>query len=177
MATLVLDRLHLGAMANPSDSTDPPIWQPATVLSTNDVFKEGEWIFGANNAAAPTTKISIYGGFRVPVNYVGSPVIIVEWTATIITGDVVWDFDYRGVGGNDTTSLDQATFEESVTVTDTAPGATDRRMEVNITGITASFLTAGEWCQFAFSRDGADAADTMAGSARLRNLSFQYADA
>lgn len=86
---------------------------------------------------------------------------------------MVWDFDYRAVGGNDTESLDQSGTQESVSVTDTAPGAANRRMEVSV-NLTSSNLAAGDTVEFLFVRDGTDAADTMAGSAMLFGLEFIY---
>ena len=42
------------------------------------------------NAAAPTTRIGLRGGFSVPKNYVGSAKVIIVWSATVTTGEVVW---------------------------------------------------------------------------------------
>lgn len=177
--TLELSGLHLGAISDPAQATDPAIWQPYTVLATNDVWKHGVWIFGSNNAAAPTVRILIYGSFIVPRNYSAAttdPTIRIYWTSTGTANDCVWDFDYRTVSGNDTTSLDQAGTEEALTVTDTAPGAANRLLETSVT-LTRANLAAGEVVEFLFGRDGADAADTMAFSAILHNLGFRYDDA
>jgi hypothetical protein len=179
MATLDLQGLHLVAISDPTQTTDPAIWQPYSILATNDVWRHGTWVFGANNAAQPTVRIGIYGLFVVPQNYSSTttnPTIRIHWTATLTSGDVVWDFEYRTVGGDDTTSLDQAGTEESVSVTDTAPGATDRLLTASV-ALTRTNLAAGELVEFALFRDGADAADTMAGSAILHGLDFRYADA
>ncbi len=158
------------------DDTGECFPEPYDILATNDVWDRLVLRFGSSNAAQPTVRHGIHGGFVVPKNYVGTAKVVIVWTATLTTGDVVWDFEYRTVGGNDTTSLDQAGTEESLTVTDTAPGAANRRLETSITP-TASNFAVDEEVEFYFARDGVDAADTMAGSALLFSLLFEYADA
>lgn len=150
--------------------------EPYDVLATNDVWKRMIIRCGANNAAQPTVRAGIFGGFTVPKNYVGSAVVVIVWTSTITTGNVVWDFDYRTVAGNDTTSLDQSGTEEAVTVTDAAPGAAHRRLEATV-NLTSANLAADDEVEFFLGRDGVDAADTMAGSALLFNALLQFADA
>lgn len=140
-------------------------------FATNDVWDHLVIAF-----ADTASRKGLAGGFNVPKNYVGTASIIVVWTATAITGNVVWDFDYRAVGGNDAESLDQAGTQESVTVTDAAPGAAHRRMEVALS-LTGTNLTPDDHVTFEFFRDGADVADTMAATALLFDLFFQYSDA
>ena len=159
----------LGAATVP-DTSGNVFFEPYTVKATNDVWGRLVAIF--NDTA---TRLGLRGGFTVPKNYVGAAKIIVVWTATAITGDVVWDFDYRTVGGNDTTSLDQAGVEEALTVTDTAPGAAHRRLEATMTATAANFA-ADEEVEFELFRDGV-AADTMAAAAILFALMFEYSDA
>ncbi len=163
----------LNGSLNPDTSGN--CWQePFAVLATNDVWSGMVYRFGSSNAAAPTTRIGLTGFFRVPDDYVGTCKIIPKWTATLTSGDVAWDLDYRTVSGNDTTSLDQSGTEESVTVTDTAPGAALRQLLPELSPTSANFA-AGETVEWTLFRDGADAADTMAGSAILIDLLFQYA--
>lgn len=165
----------LGAATVPDNSGN--CWQePYTILATNDVWGFLIFRFGNSNAAAPTTRIGLRGRFNVPKNYVGTASIIVVWTATLTSGDVVWDFDYRAVGGNDAESLDQAGTQESVTATDTAPSAANERLEAPLS-LTSANIAADDTVEFELFRDGADAADTMAGSAILIDLLFQYNDA
>lgn len=164
----------LGWATRPDDTGDC-FPEPYDVLATNDVWDRLVFRFGASNAAQPTVRAGVHGGFTVPKNYVGSAVLIIVWTATLTSGNVVFDFEYRTVGGNDTTSLDQSGTEESVTVTDAAPGAAHRRLEATV-NLTSANLAADEEVEFFLARDGADAADTMAGSAILFNALLQYAD-
>lgn len=158
------------------DATGECWFEPFSILATNDVWKHTIVRFGSNNAAAPTVRHGFYGTFDVPENYVGSPVLVIDWSSTLTTNDIVWDFEYRAVGGNDTESLDQAGTQESVTVTDTAPSAALERQEVTI-ALTAGNFAAGDTVEYYFARDGADAADTLAGSGIGVRLKFQYADA
>lgn len=168
-------RLPILGWATRPDDTGDCFFEPYDILATNDVWDRLILRLGASNAAQPTVRGGVHGGFTVPKNYVSTPSVVIVWTSTLITGNVVFDFEYRTVGGDDTTSLDQAGTEESVTVTDTAPGAANRRMETSI-ALTAANFSIDENVFFFFARDGVDAADTLAGSALLVELYLQYAD-
>lgn len=152
------------------DSSGNVFLEPAAVKQSNDPFPQLIAIF--NDTA---TRIGLGGRFTVPKNYVGTPKIAIVWTSTAISGDVEWDFDYRAVGGNDGESLDQAGTQESVNLNDTAPSAAWERMECLIP-LSANFAVDDE-VEFALSRDGTDAGDTMAAAACLFQLLFEYADA
>ena len=162
----------MNATAQP-DSTGECWFEPYSILATNDVWKHLVGRFGSSNAAQPTVRHGFYGSFVVPKDYVGTAKLIPYWTATVTTGNVVWDFDYRSVGGDDTTSLDQTGTEEALTVTDAAPTAANRLLAPSLT-LTSTNLAADEVIEFYFARDGVDAADTMAASAILHALLFEY---
>lgn len=173
MATHQISMLGPGTVPDNSGNC----WQePLTVLATNDVWGFLVWRFGLSNAAAPTTRIGLRGQFTVPQNYVSGAVVIPVWAASLTSGDVVWDLDYRAVGGDDAESLDQAGTQESVSVTDTAGSAAWERLTPSLNPTDGNFA-AGDTVEFELFRDGTDAADTMAGSAVLVDLLFQYADA
>lgn len=152
------------------DTSGNVFFEPFDVKATNDVWDRLVCVF--NDTA---TRIGLHGDFAVPKNYVGAPKIIVVWTSTAITGNAVWDFDYRAVGGNDTESLDQAGTQESVTVTDAAPGAALRRLEAEM-ALTAANLAVDDEVEFTFFRDGTDVAETMAAAGLLFRLLFEYTD-
>ena len=59
---------------------------------------------------------------------------------------------------------------------DTAPSATDERMEFTI-ALTDGNFAAGDTVQFIFSREGADAGDGIAAAVRVFALYFEYNDA
>ena len=155
------------------DASGNVFFEPYSVKATNDIFRHGHFIF--NDTA---TRDLLYGAFNVPKNYVGTASVVIVWTTTAITGNVVWDFDYRTVAGDDAASLDQATVEEAVTVTDAAPSATDERMEVSI-ALTSANFAADETAEFLIARDGAGGpgTDTIAAAVQLVGLYFQYNDA
>lgn len=152
------------------DTSGNVFFEPYTIKATNDVW--GRLVAVFNDTA---TRIGLAGGFTVPKNYVGTAKLIIVWTTTATTGAVVWDFEYRAVGGDDTTSLDQAGTQESLTVTDTAPGAANRRMETSITLTAGNFAVDNE-VEFNFYRDGTDGADTLAAAALGVALLFEYTD-
>lgn len=157
------------------DTSGDSFFEPYTILSTNGSFGHAVLRMGASNAAQPTVRSGVYGSFTVPQDFIsgGTAIIEIIWTATLTSGNVVFDFDYRSIGGDDTTSLDQSGYTETLTVTDAAPTAANRRLKATIT-LNAANLAAGDTLEFFFGRDGADANDTMAGSALVHELRFKY---
>lgn len=147
--------------------------EPYSELATNDVWGGLIFRFGASNSAQPTTRIGLTGRFIVPADYVSGATFVVHWTSTAVTGNVVWDLDYRTVSGDDATSMDQTGAEESITVTDAAPTAAHRRLTATLSPTAANFAP-GETVEFTIFRDGTDAADTLAASAVLFDAYFQY---
>ncbi len=164
-------RIPILGWATVPDASGNVFLEPYDVKATNDVWDRLVVIFNDTS-----TRIGLKGGFTVPKNYVGSPKIVVVWTSTAITNDAVWDFDYRAVGGNDSESLDQTGTQESVTVTDTAPGAAHRRLEA-LMSLTAGNLAVDDEVEFELFRDGAAGGDTMAAAAIVFAVLFEYADA
>ena len=167
MATHRIPILSWGTVPDTSGNV---FFEPYSVKATNDVWDRLVLIY--NDTA---TRLGCAGGFTVPKNYVGTAKIIVVWTATAITGDVEWDFDYRAVGGDNLESLDQAGTQESVNLNDTAPGAAHRRMEVAL-ALTSANLAVDDEVEFELFRDGTDAGDTMAAAAIVFAVLFEYAD-
>lgn len=162
--------------ARPDDTGDCYL-EPMDIRATNDVWDRMILVMGAAAAAAPTVRAGVHGSFTIPKNYVGTAVLVAVWTATVTSNVVVFDFEYRAVGGSDTESLDQSGTQESVTVSTTTgtPSAAWERMETTVSLTSGNFAVDDE-VTFFFARDGVDAADTKAGSALLFNLLFQYAD-
>jgi hypothetical protein len=162
-------RSIFGWNMKPDNSGDVTI-QPFSVLATNDVWDHFVAVFGDT-----ATRIGLHGAFQVPEDYVGGAKFVAEWSSPQTSGDAVIEVDYRAVGGNDAESLDQASNQESLTVTDTAPSAAWERMECEMAA-TAGNFAANDICQFTVFRDGT-ASDTIAGNVVLFNLFFEYADA
>lgn len=170
-------RIPILGFATRPDDTGEAFFEPADInFGSNDLARAFVLALGSGLAAQPTVRHGVYGRFRVPKNYIGSPVVVVEWSATLTSGDVVFDFDYNAVGGNDAESLDPSGWQESETVTDTAPGTARRKLSASFTGITGGNLAVDDIVDFFFGRDGADGSDTMAGRAYAFELTFEYAD-
>ncbi len=143
---------------------------PYTLHATNDNWKLTVFVF-ANTGAV---RINLYGAFDVPKDYVSTPVFVAKWTSQSTTGDVVWDVDYRAVTAGE--SLDQATAQESLSVTDAAPGTTDLMQEATVAATGGNFA-ADDLVEFLISRDLSDASDDLTDNVQLFSLEFQYADA
>ncbi len=163
----------LGPHTLPDDSGDV-FWEPAQVKTTNDFFKHGNWIL--NNSGNDDELFGVLSG-DVPQNYVGNASLIIVWTTTATSGDVEFGFAYRAVGGNDAESLDQSSAQESLLTgnNDTAPNLVNERMEFSI-ALTSSNLAPGDTFQWIFSREGADAGDTMSAALRIIDIQLEYDD-
>ncbi len=142
--------------------------------------------FGSNNERDPliarfidsSSRDGLAGVFGVPQNFDGSTTcnLVILWSSDITTAtNVVWDFEYRSHGGNDTESLDQTgTQESALTVTDAAPSAARELLEASI-ALTDTNFAAGDTVIWELFRDGV-ASDTMVGDAFLFGLFFEYDD-
>lgn len=157
------------------DTTGEAFYEPYSVLATNDQWRHLVIRLGASNSAEPTVKHGLYGKFSVPQNYASNPRIIIHWTSTLTTGNVVFDFDYRAVGGNDAESLDQVGTQQAATVTDAAPSAANNQLEAALS-LSAGNFTAGDTVEFFVGRDGVNVSDTLAGSAIVHSIEFEYTD-
>jgi hypothetical protein len=146
------------------------VWpELASLTQTNDRYPQIVWRFKDS-----ATKDTLGGTFIVPQNYVGTAKVYVYWTSTATSGNVVWGFDYTSIGGDDAESLDPSADQESLTVTDAAPTASQRLLQASVT-LTAGNLAGGDLLQFIVSRVGTGA-DTMAADAVLYAAVFEYAD-
>lgn len=140
------------------------------VKATNDFWLSSVWVFNDTS-----TDLKIHGRFRIPADYSSSPAFNIEWTSTATSGNVRWGISYRGIGGDDSESMDQATAVESVEVTDAAPSAAHERNLVAVGSPTSGNFTAGETVEFLIYREGTDTTnDTMAAAAILFDVYFDY---
>ena len=157
-----------------ADTTGRAYFAPYDNYATNLLFKHHVLVL-----ENPSSNIhGVYGQFQVPEDYVDTAVMRVLWTTQVTTGTVVFFFNYRAVGGNDTESLDQATFQEQIDIQDVAPSAIDERM--NVSGsVTDSNFAAGDSVGFFFGRDGVVGVpdDDLADAVQVVELIFEYADA
>ena len=155
------------------DTSGNIFFEPFPIKATNDRWDHGNFVFNDTS-----TEIAVFGTFNIPKNYTTTtaPRIVVVWTATPSTGTIVWDFNYRAVGGDNSESLDQAGTQEALSVSDSAPTAGFNRMEAYLT-LTAANLVADDTVEFDLTRDGSNASDTLAVAGLLFNLLFEYVDA
>lgn len=145
--------------------------------------------FGSNNINDPlilnftntSTDDEVWGTFDVPNNYSSAttdPTIRFVWSSdqTSASGNVIWGLSYLAVTGNDTETLDPASFTQSgLTVTDAGPSAARERLEASI-ALTRANIAAQDTILFKAFRNGTGS-DTLNGSAFLFQLIFQYDDA
>lgn len=154
------------------DSSGRAFFEPYDVKATNDLFKH---FVGVLNDPAGGQAHGFYGRFNVPKNYVGTPKVYPVWTSTAIVGNCKLDFDYRAIGGDDAESLDQASFQEALALTDAAPSAAHERNTPSFT-LTAANLAADDTVLFYLTREDGAGTDTMAAAALLHDLIFEYTD-
>lgn len=167
MATHTMD---LTGLLTPDPSqTAPCYWAPVSILDTNDKHK-GDQVLCFPDGSVKTIASC---GFRVPDNYVGTAKFIVIWKTTLTSGAVVWDVDYNAIAVGE--SMDPSSFDESLTVTDTAAGTTNFRNDAEVSATSGNF-TIGDRVAVSVARDLADGSDTLAGIAQLAGFFFQYAD-
>lgn len=131
--------------------------QPAQVNAPAGTY--GGMVYIASSTSAKT---GFYGTIDIPDNFASSSAQIkVNWTATsTASGNVVFDFDYRCVGGDNTTSLYSATFQESTTTTVANPTTGGFRKNTTLNINAGYYCSAGDTMEFFLARDGADGADT-----------------
>lgn len=158
----------IGSAALP-DSSGSVFFEPSEIKDSNDRYKHTVLIFDD-----VSLKIGISTRVRVPQNYVGTPVVVVVWKATATSGAVVWDVEYTSVANAE--SLDPSSDQEAVTAATTTNGTARTRQETTL-ALTAANLAVGDELLLKLSRDGADAADTMAAAAIVEAVYLRYADA
>lgn len=152
------------------DGSGDVFFEPYSVKATNDRWPHLVAIFNDTG-----TELGLRGVFVVPQNYSSAAVIKLIWTATATSGNVVWAFDYRAVGGDDAESLDQTGEQETVNVTDAAPTSAHNRLVASLT-LTDGNFAAGDLVEFEIVRAGGDASDDMAAAAILHGAVFEYSD-
>ncbi len=143
-------------------------FEPYSIESVN---RKGQ-ILKFNNSGA---RDMIRGHFEIPTDFVSGAKLLIVWSSAIVANALQWELDYRSVGGSDTESMDQATFQQTLGLTTGAgePSVAHERMTDEIP-MTDADLAADDTCQFEFGRDSGDAADTKAGPAWIVGLFFKY---
>lgn len=142
------------------------------VSATNDQWDRLVYLFpddGSNDTR-------LFGGFVVPKNFVGSPVIGWCWTTGVIAGSVSWEIGYLDVTGDDAESLDQNTIRQTDQQLIVVAGTAFNRLEDTASFTASNFAVDDEIHVYIRRRTNTDALDTAAGPAILFNMFFQYSD-
>lgn len=144
--------------------------QPSTINAPASI--SGNMVYIASSTSAKT---GFYGTIALPKNFASSTSqIVVGWTATSTgTGNVVFDFDYRCVSGDNTTSLYQTSWQESTTTTVANPTTGGFRKKTIIDINTGYWCSAEDTMQFYIARDGADGADTSTVDTEIYSASLK----
>lgn len=153
------------------DAGGDVFFEPYSIESTN----RNGMILKFNNSGA---RDMIRGHFEIPQNWVGTSLLGIVWSSATTANAMQWEFDYRAIGGSDTESFDQATFQRTLGLQTGAPepSAAHERMTDTI-AMTDADLAVGDTVQFEFGRDSGDANDTKAGTVWVIGLFFVYNDA
>jgi len=164
---MALQRIPILNAFHAPDANGDTYWEPMGVtFGSNDRYNYLLLAF-ADQAA----KEGVYVAFMVPLDYVGSPAIGGVWTTTATTGDVIWDMEYTAV--DDAETLDPSSDQGSGTVTETAKGTARQANDFSMS-LPASDFAPGDVVIGFFSRDGVN--DTLAATAWIANLYFEYSD-
>lgn len=157
------------------DTSGSVYWQPSSVLDTNDRFPHEVLVLPDSG-----TDIAASAQFAVPKNYSSTttdPTVVIVWRSSATTGDLRVTVATYVASGDNTTSMDPTTdTEASAAVTDTAGGAAMRRMEFSVT-LTKANYSADASVLLKLTRTGSNVGDTLAASAIVEDVLFQYADA
>lgn len=169
MATHKIDLLGAGTLPDTSGNV---YQEPASVnMQVNDRYPNLVFVF-----ADTSTRDTLGIAFRVPQNYVGTPLVGLVWATTVTTGNARLEFDYTAIadGESGDPSADQQTVASTVAVP-----ATARLIKVTEIALTAGNFAAGDLVMARIARDGAEAGplDTAAASVYLLAAYFSYADA
>lgn len=151
------------------DNSGAVYQQPYTVEDSAAVIDPLVWILEDSG-----TKIGLSGKFKIPENYVGTAKITVLWNANATSGAAVFDLSYLArTTGED---MGAAATDTTDTVTTTTNGTAFNLNESSMT-LTSADFAAGDTVPFEVFRDGANASDTLAVSAIIWDIVFEYADA
>lgn len=160
-------RIPILGHATVPDVSGEVFFEPYAIEDTGAVINPLVLVFQNSG-----TKDGVRGSFQVPQNYVGSPVLRIVWTANATSGTVVFDWSVLPRSGTE----DMGAAAARTTETDsTTKGGTAFTRETNDITLTAGDYVAGDEVLFELFRD--TITDTMAASALVFGVYFEYADA
>lgn len=162
-------RIYFGQRLEP-DSSGNVFWRPASIEDANDLYP-GQQVLAYKDSG---TKIGAAARVQVPKNYIGTAKIGVRWRTTATSGTFVLDVDYRAIANNE--SSDPTTHQESLSANEVAD-ANARDLNDLEVSLTSANLAVDDSLYVLISRDGADAADTIADEVEIVDAWLEYADA
>lgn len=104
--------------------------------------------------------------FLLPSDFTSTIDATIIWSTTATTGNIEWSLSSICTATN-ATETDDPAFNTPSTVVTAAPGIANRIQTSTITGLTITGCAAGEFLHLRIFRDGNDAQDTIAATARL----------
>jgi len=151
------------------DASGNVFFESYGVKDTNDIFPAEVLVF--NDSARDD---QAFAHIRIPDDYSSGAEFSIVWTSTATTGNVRWAVAYFVVSGNDVQSFDTTATQEKLEVTDAAPSAAHERLRAQTTSPAGANFVAGDNLLIILSREGADAADTMAAAAIVFDAYLEY---
>jgi hypothetical protein len=121
----------------------------------------------------PSSRIGLRGSFEVPKNYVDTPKFVVTWAGSPTSGAVEWDADYHTMTAGETFKPTSGIYTVNQ---DGGPANAWNKLETSLT-LTSTQFAVDDTVLFELFRDGTDAGDTMAASAVVFSVQFEYNDA
>lgn len=160
--------------ASCNNATAGPMWDLPTSTPAVAACVTGTNIQkGVLDFADTTGGFSAQTTFYLPADFTGSIDARIIWTTTATTGNAKWSLSTicTDVAA---TATDDPAFNTASTVTTAAPGTANRVQSSVITGVTATGCAASNLLHLKLFRDGNDAADTIAATARFIGLELTY---
>ena len=151
--------------ATPSAFWDLPTTTPAVAACVTGTNTQK----GVLDFADTTGGFSAQNWTLLPSDFTGTIDAKIIWLTTAVTGNVKWSLSTICTA-TDGTETDDAAFNTASTVTTAAPGTASRLQTSSITSLTITGCAVGEILHLKLFRDGNDAADTIAATARFYDL-------
>jgi hypothetical protein len=139
---------------------------PACVTGTNTQK-------GVLDIADTSGGFTAQNSLMLPADFSGTVDANIFWTTTATTGNAKWSLSTICTATN-AAETDDAAFNTASTVTTAAPGTANRIQTSTITTLTVTGCAASEFMHLKILRDGNDAADTIAATARLIGVELTY---
>lgn len=141
---------------------DLPTSTPAVATCVSGTNTQKAYLDFADTAGG----FSAQTGFRLPPDFTGTIDAKITWLTTATSGNVKWSLSTICVA-TDATETDDPAFNTASTVTTAAAGVASRLQTSSITSLTITGCAASEFMHVKIFRQGDDAADTIAATARL----------